>query len=341
MNILITGGAGFIGSHLTKKLLETGHNVTILDNFSAASAIDNIKKEYFKKTNVIEADVRDGWKGLDHFKNIDIVFHLAGVSSLPTNQSHPYMCFSINTAGTANILECSRLANVKKIVFASTSAIYENSRVFPCKENSTVTPNLFYSQSKLFAENICKSYINDYGMDITMIRYFNVYGPGQDLRRSNPPLTGYMFKCLMENETPVFYSDGKQKRDYVYIDDIVDLNILCSVTPLAKNEIFNACSGKTYSVNEIYTLMSKLLKKEIHPVYNNPAFIWEKYKELIESKFPLKSSVIESEVKKFTLGCNMKVKNLGWTCKIDMEEGLTKMIKEYKEESTKEYVGEI
>lgn len=329
MNILITGGMGFIGSHLTKRLLNEGHRITIIDDLSANSAKDNINKKYFRSINFVELDIRNDISSF--FQDVEVVYHLAGISSLPVNQSNPYYCFSVNTAGTANVLECSRFAGVKKIVFASTSAIYENNTSFPCKEDYLVEPNLFYSQSKLFAENICKSYMNDYGMDITIIRYFNVYGPGQDIKRPNPPLTAYMIKCLLENTVPIFYSDGEQKRDYVYIDDIVDLNILCSETPIAKNETFNACSGKTYSVNEIYTLMSKLFNKNIQPVYEDPFFIWNKYQDLYSGKYPINNETIESEVKKFTFGSNEKASHkLGWSCKVSMEDGLKKMIKEYK-----------
>jgi UDP-glucose 4-epimerase len=249
--ILITGGLGFIGSNLAQYLAKK-NKIIIIDNMSHG-ILENIKN-----TNNIQIYKKDITKNeftsfLETFnKKIDIIFHLAAISSLPECQSFPIKAYENNILGTINVLEMARKYKVKKTIFASTSAIYENYTDFPCNEMQPVLPEprLIYSLTKLQGEQLCESYVKNYGLNISIIRFFNVYGPNQNSVRKSPPLTIYVIDCLLKNIQPTLHHDGTQKRDYVYIDDLIDL---CEkVMNYNENILVNACSGKVISVKEIY-----------------------------------------------------------------------------------------
>ena len=219
--ILITGGAGFIGSQLGFHLGAQGHEIILLDNMSYGR-LDNLLIGGKLFGNFIGMDIRSK-KIFEVMKGVDYVFHFAGIAPLPDCQSDPYHAIDINVAGTANILEAARYNGVKRVVFSSTSAIYENNSKFPCSESDKVSPYLIYSNSKLQSEMLCKSYVETYGLDVVMLRFFNVYGPHQDMARKQPPLIGYVIRELYNDNRPVLHSDGSQRRDYVYTQDVIDL----------------------------------------------------------------------------------------------------------------------
>lgn len=326
--VIITGGAGFVGSQLGYRLNKEGYEVILIDNLFSGKR-DNliINGETFGK--FIEKDIRDDDLA-EYFKDAYCVFHFAGISGLPVCQSRPGLAVSVNTAGTANVLEAARKANVRRVVFSSTSAIYENNEEFPCKEEDKVNPDIIYSVSKLTAEKICHSFRKLYDMDIVILRYFNVYGPNQGTKKPMP-FTVYVIDELLNNRTPTFYSDGNQKRDYVHIDDVNEMNILCMNRPEAVGKMFNVASEKTYSVNEIFRIISNLLNSQVTPEYEDPKKFWDKYPELFVSNHPLKERILIKEVNKYALGSKDKAyEKLGWAPKVSMEEGLSKIIDDEK-----------
>ena len=314
MKYIITGGLGFIGSHLIEKL--KGKETINIDNNCSLSE---------NKLDYINADVRD--KDIEkYFEEGDIVIHLAAISSLPECQDNPQLAFDNNVNGTVNILEISRKKKIKKIIFASTSAIYENNKIFPCKEEDIVNPTLIYSLTKKHCEDICLSYVKNYDMDISIIRFFNTYGSNQNFVRKSPPLTIYILKELLDNRSPILHSDGEQKRDYVYIEDLTNLILLIVNKDNIKCNIFNACSGDLVSVNEIYKIISTKLDKNIQPKYNQAENFWNKY----EFSKDFNKEIIKEEVVKYTLGSNDKSKELlNWKLNYTMELGLEKMIKDF------------
>ena len=324
MKILITGGAGFIGSHLSELLIKNGHEVIILDNLSYG-----YDKNLMSIGNFYQCDVRD--KSINkYFVGVDMIFHLAGISSLPECQSNPYEAISVNVGGTANVLECCRLNKIKKVVFASTSAVYENN------DNVTetldiITPTLVYSLSKSQAEQLCASYNKCYDMDITILRFFNVYGPNMDESRKNPPLIAWIIKNLSNYEKVCLHSDGKQERDMIYVDDVIDLcEKILHGNCTNQLKIYNVGSGKTYSVNFIFDKIKTLMEKDSFPIYRNPCLLWDKYCSLYEG-FALKSSIIEKEVAKYTLSStNNAYKDFGWKSKISIDDGLQITIEKMK-----------
>lgn len=338
MRYIITGGCGFIGSHLAEYLLQnykdTNIEIVIIDNFYSG-IIDNLSASVQKQAQIINLDIRNSDVG-KYIQEGDVIIHLAAISSLPECQSNPVEAFDINLNGTINILEIARKKNAKRVIFASTSAVYENNIDFPCKEMDTVKPTLIYSLTKFAAEEVCLSYIKNYNLDIRIIRFFNIYGGNQDYRRISPPLTIYIINELMNNRRPVLHSDGTQKRDYLYVSDLLELVDKVIHTDFASSthgQIYNACSGTVYSVAEIYETISKKLKESnfavgIEPIYNNPALFWHRYCNLMDGNNPMKKDVIVEEVSKYTLGSNeLSSRVFDWHPRIDMKTGLEEIIK--------------
>jgi UDP-glucose 4-epimerase len=328
MKILITGGAGFIGSQLGLFFLQKKHDVIFVDNLSYGY-IENIKPSHNQifKPNFINMDICDP-KIEKIFKGIDIIFHLAGITSLPECQNNPGKAYEVNVSGTANILEAARRQNIKRVVFSSTSAIYENEKSFPTPEVVNSTPNLIYSLSKKHAEEICYSYQQTYGMDITILRFFNVYGPHMDFRRPNPPLVSYIIKCLLDKKAPVLHSDGKQARDMIYIDDILQFCNKVLTNKNAKNQVFNVGSGKTYTVKEIYGEVVKAFhQEESKPTFRSPLLLWEKYPHLFEGKYSFSKKLLQKEVNKYTQASIKKAqKQLHWRPEINLQQGIKKTV---------------
>lgn len=326
LRVLITGGAGFIGSQLGWKLHALGHQVILLDNMMFGYW-DNLEVD--KKTfgQFVLGDVMDP-RIAPLFTNVDIVFHFAALSALPVCQSYPRDSMAINVGGVANILELSRQAGVKRFIFASTSAVYENNKDAILTEDLPVNPHLLYSLSKYQSELLVKGMAATNGLDTVILRFFNVYGPHQDFRRKSPPFTSYIIRELVRGKTPVLHSDGKQKRDYVHVEDLMSLASLCMTHEKAKGEIFNVASGDPYSVNEIYDIVAKALNKShIRPRYQSAAKFWEAYPNLFAGQNPIKMEILEKEVTKQTVGSFEKAKQLlGWSPKVSMKDGLVDMV---------------
>lgn len=323
--ILITGGAGFIGSQLGHKFHNEGHEVILLDNMSFGHK-DNLTINEKKFGTFILDDIRN--KSLfDHCKGVDYVYHFAGIAPLPNCQENPYEAVNVNVAGTANVLEASRVNGVKRVIFASTSAIYENNKQTPFLETDEVSPDLIYATTKRQCELLCNSFTQTCGIETVILRFFNVYGPHQDFQRKQPPLTGYLIREFMSNNAPILHSDGYQKRDYVYIDDLLELCKIVMTHKSASGEIFNVSSGKAISVREIVDIISSNFKNTKKPIYREAYKFWDKYPKLFVGKYPLKKQRLESEVKKFSLGSTSKSKQiLNWEANTSFEEGFRKSV---------------
>ena len=327
MKILITGGAGFVGSQVSWYFKQLGHEMYLIDNMSYGN-LDNLVVDgqevghYF-----VETDVRDG-DFYEYCEDIDVVIHLAGVAPLPDCQMDPMEAYDNNVVGTLNVLEACRQQGVKKVIFASTSAIYENCSVVPFTESDIgIGPDLVYSMSKQACEGICTSYVRNYGMDITMMRFFNVYGPHQDFRRKQPPLMGYIIKCLLNDEKPTFYSTGHQSRDYIYIDDVARLMHMIIDSENTAGKVYNACTEKAFSVREIYSMYQDEFDKRIEPSFDDSTKFWDKYPSLFQGDSPLDKQRLIKEVNKHSLGSYKQAHtDLGWEPKVSMEQGIAKCV---------------
>jgi len=254
----------------------------------------------------------------------DVIIHLAGIASLLECQVDPYRAVDTNVAGTANVLECARKNNVRQVIFASTSAIYENCRQVPFIESHIEEePNLVYAMTKRQSELLCQGFCDVYEMNIVVLRFFNVYGPHQDFRRQHPPLMGYITKCLLEKTVPTFYSDGYQKRDYVYIKDLMRMVAIILGRDDIPGEVFNVCTENPISVREIYDLYQTSFKTYIEPHFQEAAKFWDCYPILFEARHSLNRDRLIEEVNKFSLGSYQKAKTLlGWEPQVTYEEGI-------------------
>lgn len=329
MKILITGAAGFIGSQLAHRLWKEGNELILIDNFSYGHEDNLIFDDYDFRNEVIKMDIRDkeGVKSLLQNGDVDYIYNIAGIAPLPDCQLNPTEAIDVNINGFVNLLENGRLYGVKKVIQASTNAIYENETEFPTLENQFKVPTLIYPNTKYAAERFAQSFCDTYGMNVTCLRFSNVYGPHVDCLRKQPPFVAYMVRELYYDRTPVFHSNGEQRRDYIYVDDLIDLAI--AVQRTVGFDAVNVSTNQNYSVNEMYKMAQEIMCKEIPADYANDTHYWEKYPELFEGKFPIKESVLNHEINKYSLCDNTYAKEVyGWEPKVSMREGLSRLIEE-------------
>lgn len=327
MKVLITGAAGFIGSQLAHRLWKDGAELILIDNFSYGSKDNLMFEDHDFNSEIQKVDIRDKEAIKEIFQNnkIDYVYNIAGIAPLPDCQLNPTEAIEVNLVGFVNILENSRIYGVKKVIQASTNAMYENETEFPTHEDNFKQPTLIYPNTKYCAERFAESYCKTYGMNVTCLRFANVYGPHIDCLRKQPPFVGYMIRELYYDRVPVFHSTGEQRRDYIYVEDLINLAIL-----VQKSEGFdcvNVSSNKNYSVNEMYAMAQRLMGKDIKAEYANTDHYWYKYPGLYEGAYPIKSEILNHEVNKYSLCDNsLAHEKYGWTPKVDMEEGLQNVI---------------
>jgi UDP-glucose 4-epimerase len=250
MKMLVTGGAGFIGSNLVDKLIDLGHEVIVIDN---QSAVANEKFYWNSKASNYVEDIcnYDATKNL--YNKVDYVFHFAAIARIQRTIDYPIETIQTNAVGTGIVLQCAKEAGVKRVVFSSTSSAYGMNNVpnIETQTNDCLTP---YSSSKVFAENLCKNYYDLYKLETIILRYFNVYGERQPLKGEYAPVIG-TFKKQKENGQPLtIVGDGEQRRDFTYVGDVVDANILAATKDIDSKyfgQVFNIGGGVNYSVNEI------------------------------------------------------------------------------------------
>lgn len=258
-NIVVTGAAGFIGSNLTDELLELGANVIGIDNLFNGRRSNLNKAFTFKTFEFHKADIRDLNFLLDIFKDVDIIFHQAAFTSVPQSVKMPENCNDVNVNGIMNILNAARQKDVEKVIFASSSAVYGDTPTLPKKEHMRRLPISPYGVSKLACEAYLQVYYHVYGLKTITLRYFNVYGP----RQKDSPYSGVIAIWLghtIRNEDLIIFGDGKQSRDFTYIEDVIQANLL-AVNSNYDGEIFNIGAGSPINLNNLAKLMLKISGK--------------------------------------------------------------------------------
>jgi len=327
MKILITGAAGFIGSQLAHRLWKNGDELVLIDNFSFGHEDNLTFDDHDFRKEVIRMDIRDkdGIKSLMEKGDVDYIYNIAGIAPLPDCQLNPTEAIDVNLNGFVNLLENGRRYGVKKVIQASTNAMYENETKFPTREDSFKVPTLIYPNTKYCAERFAQSFCDTYGMSVTCLRFANVYGPHVDCLRKQPPFVAYMVRELYYGRTPVFHSNGEQRRDYIYVDDLIDLAI--AVREYEGFDAVNVSSNTNYSVNEMYQLAEDIMGKHIKAEYADDAHYWERYPELYDGRYPIKKEILNHEINKYSLCDNAyALKKYGWQPKVSMREGLTRLI---------------
>lgn len=303
---MITGGAGFIGSNIAHNLADN-NQVTVLDDLSSGKTeniqnlIDNDKIEFIKKS------IEDYEILKKTFKNKDIIFHEAAIASVPQSFEDPIKTNKVNINGTVNVFRAARENNVEKVIWASSCAIYGNPGELPLKEESNVNPLSPYALSKLTGEYYANIFTKSYGLPIVSLRYFNVYGPRQDPKGDYAAVIPIFIKKLLEKKPLTIFGDGKQTRDFVFVDDVIRANIF-----MAENDavgVYNVGTGRENSITDLASFLQEISGKNVNINH-------------VDKR--------EGEVK-FSFADSSKLKNLGFSVKINFINGLKKTYDWYKD----------
>jgi UDP-glucose 4-epimerase len=265
---LVTGGAGFIGSHLVERLVKCGKPVRVFDNFSTGN------REHFygvrENIQVVEGDLADAAAVAYAMERVEVVFHLAAIASVPHSIDDPQTTITTNITGTLNLLLAARDAECRRVVFASSSAVYGDAAAIPVSEDMRPDPLSPYAISKLTGEQLCQVFTRVYGLETVALRYFNVFGPRQDPASAYAAVIPAFFRALRSGEAPVIYGDGEQTRDFTFVDNVVDANLKAAKADGIGGQVFNVASGRAVSVNALLAEMARLLGIEVH-VHFDPA----------------------------------------------------------------------
>lgn len=266
MKYLITGGAGFIGSHIANTLLQNGKQVRIFDNFSSG------KRENLQGLDVeiIEGDLRNDDDVNKATKNIDIIFHEAAFVSVPESMEKPQECLDVNVSGTSNLFESARRSGVKRVVVASSAAVYGDSEAYPLSEDTPLRQLSPYAVSKRIDEMYAELFTNQFDLEVVALRYFNVYGPRQRPDSMYAAAVPIFIRRMLDNKPITIFGDGGQTRDLVNVKDVVQANILASEHELAPGQIFNVCTGVETKLLDLIDILYKIFPNAPKHVHAEP-----------------------------------------------------------------------
>jgi UDP-glucose 4-epimerase len=265
-NVVVTGGMGFIGSHLAEKLLED-NEVTIIDNESTGK-IENIRHLLdHKNLTVIKGSIVD-LNLTEIFKDKDYVFHLAAIPSVPRSVKDPFSSNNSNVTGTLNVLIAAKDAGIKKVIFSSSSSVYGDTPTLPKREDMPINPMSPYAITKATGEMYCGVFQDLYGLPTVSLRYFNVFGPRQDPNSQYAAVIPKFITAILNDESPVIYGDGEQSRDFTFVKNVVDANILSCESK--KTGIFNIACGRRITINQLADYINEILGKEIKSIHAEP-----------------------------------------------------------------------
>lgn len=262
---LITGGAGFIGSNIVEELLRRGERVRVLDDFSTGKR-ENIAP-FLAQIELIEGDLRDLNAVRRAVAGVDIVLHQAALPSVQRSIDDPLTTHAINATGTLHILEAARDVGVRRVVYASSSSIYGDSPTLPKREDMLPMPKSPYATTKITGEYYCRVFYQVYGLETVALRYFNVFGPRQDPASHYAAVVPRFVTALLRGEPPTVYGDGLQSRDFTYVANIVQANLLAATAPAIAGEVFNVACGERYTLLDLLSALNDILGTCITPIH--------------------------------------------------------------------------
>lgn len=304
--ILVTGGAGFIGSHLVDRLMKEGYEVVVLDNFFTGK-IENIKHHLESGMfYLVKGDIRSSDNVKEAIRNVDAVFHLAAIVSVPLSIEKPLLVNDVNVRGTLNLLEASLKADVKRFIYTSSCAVYGEVDRLPIDERCPTNPISPYAVSKLAAEYYCKVFFENYGLDTLCLRYFNVHGPRQ-VRDSYSGVITQFIDRLKQRKPPIIYGDGQQTRDFVHVRDVVEANMLALNCQHGFGEVINVGTGKQTTINQLAEVLLELSGRS----YLKPKYVAPR----------------KGDIRNSCADISKAKRALGYEPKVTLKEGLRMMLK--------------
>jgi len=263
--VLVTGGGGFIGSHLVERLLRDGYPVRVLDNFATGHRENLLALD--GEVELIEGDIQSYERVHNAVRGCEVVFHLAALPSVPRSIQDPLTSTASNVTGTLNVLLAARDEDVRRVVFASSSSVYGPQRTYPQREDAAARPISPYGVSKLAAEGYCRAFTQVYGLETVAVRYFNVFGPRQDPLSQYAAVIPRFITAALAGQPPVIFGDGEQSRDFTYIDNTVTGTVLASTAEGVAGETFNVACGEAITLNQLLEHIREISGKPVEAIY--------------------------------------------------------------------------
>lgn len=262
---LVTGGCGFIGSHIAKALVQRGDTVRVLDNLSTGKAknLDAVKDDI----EFIEGDICDPTAVAQAVQQVELVFHQAALASVPLSVNDPLATHQACVTGTVNVLDQARRANVRRVMYAASSSAYGNSPWSAKRESDPPAPLSPYAAAKLAGEEYCQAFYQSYGLETVCLRYFNVFGPGQDPKGAYAAVIPAFIVKMRAGQRPLIFGDGSQSRDFTYVANVVAGNLAAASSTAAAGKVFNIASGKSYSLLQLIESLNCVLGLSLTPIF--------------------------------------------------------------------------
>jgi UDP-glucose 4-epimerase len=266
---LVTGGAGFIGSNIVAELVKRGERVRVLDNFSTGRR-KNIAP-FVKHIELVEGDLRDPSTVNQAVEGVDYVFHQGALPSVQRSIDAPLATHAANATGTLNVLIAAKKAGVRRVIYASSSSIYGDSPALPKREDMLTAPKSPYAVSKMAGEQYCRAFAEVFGLETVCLRYFNVFGPRQDPTSQYSAVIPLFITAMLRGESPTIYGDGEQSRDFTYVANVVQANLLAATAPHdAVGRVFNVACGERYTLLDLVATLNDILGTNLEPTHASP-----------------------------------------------------------------------
>jgi UDP-glucose 4-epimerase len=304
---LVTGGAGFIGSHIVTALVERGDRVRVLDNLSTGKR-DNLA-HLKDRVELVEGDVADPKAVARAIDGVEVVFHQAAMASVPRSVAEPLACHAACATGVVTVLDAARHAGVRRVVYAGSSSAYGNAPYVAKRETDLPAPLSPYAAAKLAGEAYCHAFAVTYGLDAVVIRYFNVFGPRQDPEGEYSAVIPKFVVRMLRGKAPIVYGDGLQSRDFTYVDNIVAGNLAAAATPAATGQTFNVACGRQFSLLDLIASINRVLGTNFEPEFQ-----------------PVRAGDVRESLADITMARQV----LGFEPTVDFDEGLKRSIEYYR-----------